>query len=60
MYVLLGGHFDPCQKNHSNDPMAEDRHIGDVARVTIPTNFASESDVFTFTQMDTQVRMLVW
>lgn len=56
MYVSwLGGHFNPCNKNHSNDPAVEDRHVGDVARVIIPSNFVSERDVLTFTQIDTQV-----
>ena len=51
--IFLGDHYNPCGKNHSNDPSAKDRHVGDVAQVTIPPN----QKVLTFTMIDTQVKL---
>lgn len=44
--------------NHSNDATVEDRHVGDVAQVTIPTHFLGFDDVLTFTRVDSQVTLV--
>ncbi|XP_067950780.1 uncharacterized protein [Watersipora subatra] len=55
--LATGGHYNPCGLSHSNDPSVKERHVGDVARVTIPSHVTSDQDVLTISTIDTQVKL---
>ena len=62
IYILcicyfLGENYNPCGRNHTDNPKAEDRQVGDIGKLTIPSTYTSEEDVLEFTQTDTQVKL---
>lgn len=48
---FVGDHYNPCNKEHSDEPRTKERHVGDVIKTTIP----DDSDTVTIDVKDYQV-----
>ena len=56
-FIIAGSHYNPCDKDHSNDPLTQNRHVGDIIRLEVTDPY---TDTLSINRIDYQVILCIY